>query len=95
MPKSDPEARSKTSANSKDATTSVRTFIPSARVWLSDKLQFVDSLKRLTIEDDDKLKLVGHYRSFKVVRLSKANNMARIKKRKTIFDSFHPTISKW
>ncbi|HEX7530014.1 MAG TPA: hypothetical protein VF333_02640 [Pyrinomonadaceae bacterium] len=27
MPKSDPEARSKTSANSKDATTSVKTFI--------------------------------------------------------------------
>src|SRR6266403_1158199 len=28
-----------------------------------------------------------HHRNFKVVRLSKANRIARIKKRKTIFDS--------
>jgi hypothetical protein len=34
-------------------------------------------------------------RNFKVERLSKANSIARIKKRKTIFDSFQPTISKW
>ena len=34
------------------------------------------------------------YLSFKVERLNSANRIARITNRKTILDSFHPTISK-
>src|SRR5215216_3731849 len=34
-------------------------------------------------------------RSLSVERLKRANRMAMIKNRKTIFGSFHPDISKW
>src|SRR5262249_60630393 len=36
-----------------------------------------------------------YYRSFSVDRLNSANKIARIKNRKTIFDSFQSCISKW
>src|SRR3982074_53759 len=98
MPTSDPEARKRTSANSNDAITSVKLFISRSRNCPTNFSLSILS-KRVSLQDGDKLKLVGHsqthHRSFKVVRLSKANRIARIKKRKTIFDSFHPTISKW
>src|SRR6185295_18319131 len=37
----------------------------------------------------------AHYLSFKVDRLNRANRIASIRNRKTIFDSFQSCISKW
>src|ERR1700730_16352796 len=98
MPKSDPEARSATSANNNDAATSVKLFLSSIAEpnYFANRLVAGYSATLLgRCQNGSSPPLNLDHRSFKVERLSKANRIARIKKRKTIFDSFQPTISKW